>query len=277
MCSQRSLLGGAGTSLQVPSTRTVLPTHRAMAWLSSSISVRTRSQFVLCTDEVRRKLPGLSKIRCGVAVLYRSGGSADGAISINENCDPSVRVDFEGTTARLGRAAGLGDARSTSLFCQSLFGQSIAVPVQDGRFVLGTWQGIYLCSWGANASGGVDHHIVMTARVGSRSESSASQMYASQSRCDIYALNSLSSIQHDDTLSHRRLSHEQCTFGAGLRPQCRARGPSPGRRAQPLSGGFDGWRQRWAQEAGQEGGGGGGGPHQRQHCLPGAEPRLPRR
>ena len=27
----------------------------------------------------------------------------------------------------------------------SLLGQSVSIPVTDGRFALGTWQGIYLC------------------------------------------------------------------------------------------------------------------------------------
>jgi secondary thiamine-phosphate synthase enzyme len=34
----------------------------------------------------------------------------------------------------------------------SLMGSSVTVPVHDGRLVLGTWQGIYLCEHRDNAS-----------------------------------------------------------------------------------------------------------------------------
>jgi secondary thiamine-phosphate synthase enzyme len=90
-----------------------------------------------------------SQIRRGIANVFSQHTSC--SLLITENADPDVRRDLE-TLA--GRWAPDGDpayrhdtegaddmaahARSVLTCC------SLTIPVDDGRLLLGTWQGIYL-------------------------------------------------------------------------------------------------------------------------------------
>lgn len=85
-------------------------------------------------------------------VFLRTPG---GALSINENADPDVRVDLD---AALRRVVA-GDTPAAAAARSSLVGVSLDVPVQEGRLALGTWQGLYLLSW---AGAGATHEVVAT-------------------------------------------------------------------------------------------------------------------
>ena len=75
-------------------------------------------------------------------------------ITLNENADPSVRTDFE---SFMNKLIPENDPVYTHIFegaddmpahlKSSLIGQSIMIPVTNGHFNLGTWQGIYLCEF----------------------------------------------------------------------------------------------------------------------------------
>ncbi|MEX2397885.1 MAG: secondary thiamine-phosphate synthase enzyme YjbQ, partial [Balneolales bacterium] len=69
-----------------------------------------------------------------------------------ENADPDVRHDFETFFTRLVpedsakyRHTLEGPDDMTSHIKSSLLGSSLTIPIRDGNFYLGTWQGIYLC------------------------------------------------------------------------------------------------------------------------------------
>lgn len=49
-----------------------------------------------------------------------------------------LAVVMQGAAQRLAQQA---------TFRGSVFGRCLMLPVRDGRFVFGTWQGIYLCTW----------------------------------------------------------------------------------------------------------------------------------
>ena len=73
------------------------------------------------------------------------------ALTINENADPDVTHDV---TAKLERMVPHqedfyrhAEGNSDSHLKTSLFGPSLLVLVSDGRLVLGTWQGVYLCEF----------------------------------------------------------------------------------------------------------------------------------
>jgi secondary thiamine-phosphate synthase enzyme len=73
-----------------------------------------------------------------------------GAVTINENADPSVMRDILVNTAKLvpeqgdyRHAEGNSDAHIKS----SLFGPSLTCIVSDGKVRLGTWQGILFCEF----------------------------------------------------------------------------------------------------------------------------------
>jgi len=76
------------------------------------------------------------------------------ALTLNENADPSVRVDFESFMNRLvpedsdyfihtmeGRDDMPAHLKS------SILGQQISIPVSSHQLNLGTWQGIFLCEF----------------------------------------------------------------------------------------------------------------------------------
>ncbi|GIU06447.1 hypothetical protein TUM4261_09980 [Shewanella sp. c952] len=119
-------------------------------WLQKSIILSARSRgFHLITDEIERGLPTLNKITVGTAHLLLQHTSA--SLSLNENADPSVRVDFESFINRLApeRAAYYthtyeGDDDMPAHLKSSMLGVSLTLPITNGRFNLGTWQGIYL-------------------------------------------------------------------------------------------------------------------------------------
>jgi secondary thiamine-phosphate synthase enzyme len=74
------------------------------------------------------------------------------SLTLNENVDPTVRQDFETHfNAMVPESADHflhtleGPDDMTSHIKSSLLGSSVDIPIQNGRLLLGTWQGIYLC------------------------------------------------------------------------------------------------------------------------------------
>jgi len=112
-------------------------------------SVKTRSQVELVdiTNEVRSVVAqGYVKDGfCHVFVPHTTAG-----ITINENADPSVVRDI---IKELDKVIPLSDnyshaeGNSAAHIKAGLMGSSVMVPVEGGRLVLGTWQGIYFCEF----------------------------------------------------------------------------------------------------------------------------------
>lgn len=76
------------------------------------------------------------------------------AITLNENADYSVRIDFETLMNKLVPEAQNyythtteGDDDMPAHIKASLIGNSITIPITNSRLNLGTWQGIYLCEF----------------------------------------------------------------------------------------------------------------------------------
>ena len=88
----------------------------------------------------------------GMLFLFLQHTSA--AITINENADPDVRVDFESILNNLvpenlpyltHTLEGPDDMPAH--IKAALIGHSLQVPIIHGRLALGTWQGIYFCEF----------------------------------------------------------------------------------------------------------------------------------
>lgn len=116
---------------------------------SFTLSPKPRG-FHLITDEILQKIPELENIKAGIAHIFIQHTSA--GLTINENADPSVRRDFESHFNRmvpedtsLFEHTLEGSDDMTSHIKSSLLGSSVSVPISNGAFNLGTWQGIYLC------------------------------------------------------------------------------------------------------------------------------------
>jgi secondary thiamine-phosphate synthase enzyme len=120
-------------------------------WIQEDVVLSPRPRgFHLVTDEVERAVPDLSSVRVGLAHVFIRHTSA--ALTLNENADPSVRRDFAEwfdravpDSADYFSHTAEGPDDMTSHIKSSLLGSSVTLPVRDGRFHVGTWQGIYLC------------------------------------------------------------------------------------------------------------------------------------
>jgi secondary thiamine-phosphate synthase enzyme len=108
------------------------------------ISIRTSKRIEArdITREVTRAIDGQEGRLVHLFSMHTTCG-----LTINENADPAVMKDFINAFDRLVPAdypylhsEGNSDAHIKS----SLVGFSLTIPVDRGRLVLGTWQGIYL-------------------------------------------------------------------------------------------------------------------------------------
>jgi len=109
--------------------------------------------FHLITGQVMEQISPLPQL--GVLHLFIKHTSA--GLTINENADPSVRVDFESIFNRLvpENAPYLthtfeGTDDMPAHVKSALVGSSISIPISGGELNLGTWQGIYLCEFRNN-------------------------------------------------------------------------------------------------------------------------------
>jgi secondary thiamine-phosphate synthase enzyme len=80
-------------------------------------------------------------------------------LTINENADPTVRLDLEShfntfvpEGAPYYRHDYEGDDDMPAHIKSSLLGTSVTLPINNGRLALGVWQGIYLCEHRNHAS-----------------------------------------------------------------------------------------------------------------------------
>ena len=105
--------------------------------------------YHLVTDLLTRNIP-----MGGDGVVHFFVQHTSAGLTINENADPDVRVDFETLMNRIvpENQDGLlhtmeGPDDMPAHIKSSLVGSSVSVPFNEGRLLLGTWQGIYLCEF----------------------------------------------------------------------------------------------------------------------------------
>ena len=114
-----------------------------------TLTVKSHKQVELIdiTDDVIKTILE-DNITEGLAVIYTPHTTA--AITINENADPDVSRDIIMGTDKL---IPLRDdyrhleGNSAAHIKSSLFGASETLIINNGKPVLGTWQGIYFCEF----------------------------------------------------------------------------------------------------------------------------------
>lgn len=122
-----------------------------MEWIQKEITLEAKPRgFHLVTDEILRQVPEIRKVKKGIAHIFIQHTSA--SLTINENADPDVRGDFERHFNKLAPENASyyehtqeGADDMPAHLKSSLLGASVSVPVTNGVFNTGTWQGIYLC------------------------------------------------------------------------------------------------------------------------------------
>lgn len=109
-----------------------------------------RRGFYLVTYHIENALPELPAT--GLLNIFIKHTSA--GLTINENADPTVRIDFESyfnTIVKENEPFILHDMEGSddmpAHIKSSLVGTSLTIPITNGALNLGTWQGIYLCEF----------------------------------------------------------------------------------------------------------------------------------
>jgi secondary thiamine-phosphate synthase enzyme len=129
-----------------------------MPWYQHSFQLPSfRRGFHLITHLIEEQIPELQEIKIGLAHIFIHHTSA--SLTLNENADPTVRVDFEShfnhavpENVSYYRHTYEGPDDMPAHIKASLLGSSVTVPITNGRFNLGTWQGVYLCEHRDHAS-----------------------------------------------------------------------------------------------------------------------------
>ncbi|SHJ42048.1 secondary thiamine-phosphate synthase enzyme YjbQ [Lutispora thermophila] len=104
-------------------------------------------QFIDITNMVGEEVKN-SNVRDGIAVIYVPHTTA--GITINENADPDVVRDMITALDKTYPVHGEYfhyEGNSHAHIKASLMGSSCTVIIQEGKLLLGTWQGIYFCEF----------------------------------------------------------------------------------------------------------------------------------
>jgi secondary thiamine-phosphate synthase enzyme len=112
------------------------------------VRTRTRTEFVEITEAVRAAVQAAG-VTDGTCVVYCPHTTA--AVTIQENADPDVPHDYLFWLNRLcpkdvpgfRHAEGNSDAHLKA----SLVGSSATLLIENGKLLLGTWQGIFFCEF----------------------------------------------------------------------------------------------------------------------------------
>ncbi len=139
---------------------------KAMQFFQKTLALKAKRRgFHLITDEIIYAIPELNILRTGLLQVFIQHTSA--SLTINENADPTVRMDFE---TWFNKTVEENDPNYThndegaddmpAHLKTSLLDTSLIIPIKDGQLALGTWQGIYLCE---HRNFGGNRNIMLTA------------------------------------------------------------------------------------------------------------------
>jgi len=130
-----------------------------MKFFQKEIKLQPHSRgFHLITNEVLNAITEINEIKIGQLQVFIKHTSA--SLTINENADPTVRLDFESHINEMVpenesyyRHTFEGSDDMPAHIKASLMGTSVQLPISNGQLNLGIWQGIYLCEHRNFASG----------------------------------------------------------------------------------------------------------------------------
>ncbi len=124
-----------------------------------------RRGFHLISDEIVNSFQELKDIKTGLLHVFIKHTSA--GLTINENADPTVRMDFESHFNKMVPESMPyykhdyeGDDDMPAHIKSSLLGNSLTIPITNGHMNMGIWQGIYLCE---HRNHGGSRKLVLTA------------------------------------------------------------------------------------------------------------------
>ena len=121
--------------------------------------------FHLISHEILSNFREINGIKAGILHIFIKHTSA--SLTLNENADPTVRLDFESHFNKMVpenmsyyKHDYEGADDMPAHIKSSLLGSTIVIPITDGQLNVGTWQGIYLCE---HRNYGGSRKLVLTA------------------------------------------------------------------------------------------------------------------
>ncbi|CAH8227373.1 secondary thiamine-phosphate synthase enzyme YjbQ [Vibrio aestuarianus] len=134
-------------------------------WYQKTIQLSARKRgFHLITDEIEQQIPEINALSVGLLHLFIQHTSA--SLTINENADPTVRIDMEQhfnhyvpEQAPYYQHTYEGNDDMPAHIKASILNTSVSIPISNSRLALGTWQGIYL---GEHRNHGGSRRIIAT-------------------------------------------------------------------------------------------------------------------
>lgn len=137
-----------------------------MKFFQDEIKLKPYSRgFHLITSDILKAIPDIGNISVGQLQVFIKHTSA--SLTVNENADPTVRLDFESHINQMVpenqsyyKHTYEGSDDMPAHIKASLLGTSVQIPITSGQLNLGLWQGIYLCEHRDRASG---RQLVLTA------------------------------------------------------------------------------------------------------------------
>ncbi|PYS98323.1 MAG: hypothetical protein DMF63_16865 [Acidobacteria bacterium] len=110
------------------------------------VSSSDREEMIDITSKIEKLIPEKGE---GVCVCFTQHTTC--GMTINENADPDVKSDMLGFLHRLIPQYEPNfkhfEHNSDAHIKSSIVGSSVTVPFENGKLLLGRWQGIYLCDF----------------------------------------------------------------------------------------------------------------------------------
>jgi secondary thiamine-phosphate synthase enzyme len=136
-----------------------------MTCIQKEITISSKPRgFHSITDEVVSQFPDIGVLQNGICQIFIKHTSA--SLTINEDADPTVRLDFESHFNELVpenqsyyQHTFEGSDDMPAHLKASILGSSVQIPITKGKLNMGTWQGIYLCEHRNHAG---DRKLVLT-------------------------------------------------------------------------------------------------------------------
>lgn len=145
-------MGGQGVNRErgwAGARELVIEFARSGGWIMEVLRVKTgrRTQLVDMTDAVKRAVAAAGVVS-GVCYVYVPHTTA--GVVINEHFDPDVAADLEGVFEKLVPRSGAyrhAEGNSDSHAKAVMTGTSQMIFVEEGKLVLGQWQGVFFCEF----------------------------------------------------------------------------------------------------------------------------------
>ncbi|GEN55948.1 UPF0047 protein YugU [Halolactibacillus alkaliphilus] len=113
-----------------------------------SLSTHAHSEMIDITDTIEQFI-NTEDVPSGIIIV--SSAHTTAGITVNENADPDVKTDF---LRRLDQIFPWehpldchAEGNTAAHLKTSTVGHSQTLVIENGRLVLGTWQGVYFCEF----------------------------------------------------------------------------------------------------------------------------------